>query len=252
MTDASSVIVHLPAGSPLWLSLTAGTALTLHIGGGGLGLVSGTAALSFRKGGRAHRWAGNVFFVSMLTMSAVAAVVAPFTGRPSNTVGGIFTFYLIATAWATVRRKEGSIGRFEVGAFVFALGVAVAGVVLIWLATMNPASILHGQPIQALYVVVAVIALLAALDLKVILRGGIIGARRIARHLWRMCLGLFIATGSFFLGQQQVFPAALRGSPMLVVLAVAPLAVMIFWLLRVRFIDRFKPAPRGATVARPC
>jgi hypothetical protein len=31
-------------------------------------------------------------------------------------------------------------------------------------------------------------------------RGGVLGAKRIARHLWRMCFGLFIAAGSFFLG----------------------------------------------------
>ena len=145
-----------------------------------------------------------------------------------------------AAGWATVKRREGEVGRFEVGAFLLALGVTAAGVALIGLAAKDPTRILGGQPALALYIVVAVIALLAALDLKVILRGGVCGPQRIARHLWRMCLGLFIATSSFFLGQQQVFPASLRGSPVLVVLAVAPLGMMIFWLLRVRFTNRFK------------
>jgi hypothetical protein len=36
--------------------------------------------------------------------------------------------------------------------------------------------------------------------------GRISDRQRITRHLWRMCFGLFIATGSFFLGQQAVFP----------------------------------------------
>jgi hypothetical protein len=49
--------------------------------------------------------------------------------------------------------------------------------------------------------------LLAAVgDVRMLARGGITGARRIGRHAWRMSFGLFIATGSFFLGQQQVFP----------------------------------------------
>lgn len=30
--------------------------------------------------------------------------------------------------------------------------------------------------------------------------GGVRGTSRIARHLWRMCLGLFVAAGFFFLG----------------------------------------------------
>jgi hypothetical protein len=56
-----------------------------------------------------------------------------------------------------------------------------------------------------------------------------------ARHLWRICFAFFIATGSFFLGQQDVLPQAVRGSPILFVLAFAPFALMLFWLARVRF-----------------
>jgi hypothetical protein len=47
----------------------------------------------------------------------------------------------------------------------------------------------------------ASITLLAAAgDLRMLVRGGLFGAKRIARHLWRMCFGLFIASGSFFFG----------------------------------------------------
>jgi hypothetical protein len=41
--------------------------------------------------------------------------------------------------------------------------------------------------------------------------------------------------GSFLLGQQDALPVALRGSPITFVLAFAPLAVMAFWLVRLRF-----------------
>jgi hypothetical protein len=78
------------------------------------------------------------------------------------------------------------------------------------------------------------VASTAALDLRMILRGGISGPPRLARHIWRMCTALFVATGSFFIGQPQVFPAALRGSPILFSLGLAPLGFMIFWLFRVR------------------
>ena len=117
---------------------------------------------------------------------------------------------------------------------------------MISLAASDPARILGGQPVQALYLATAVAALAAALDLNMILRGGLSGAARVARHLWRMCVALFIATGSFFLGQQQVFPAALRGSPILLLLALAPLAVMIFWLLRVRLGGRTRVTAEAA------
>jgi hypothetical protein len=72
-------------------------------------------------------------------------------------------------------------------------------------------------------------------DLKYIFRGKLSATQRISRHLWRMCFALFIATGSFFLGQQDVMPQAVRGSPILFVLAFTPFALMLFWLARVRF-----------------
>ena len=71
-------------------------------------------------------------------------------------------------------------------------------------------------------------------------RGGISGRQRITRHLWRMCYGLFIATGSFFLGQQQVFPAFLRGSIFPTLPALLPLPLLVYWFLRVRFGKAYK------------
>ena len=89
----------------------------------------------------------------------------------------------------------------------------------------------------------------AASDLKVILKGGIAGAPRIARHLWRMCAALTIASGSFFLGQQKFLPVALHGSPLLFVPVFAPLLLMFFWLLRVRLTNWFKRPSAAPNVA---
>jgi hypothetical protein len=96
----------------------------------------------------------------------------------------------------------------------------------------------------------AVLLLASSGDIRMLARGQSSGRQRITRHLWRMCFGLFIATGSFFLGQQQVFPAFLRGSILLTVLAVLPFPVMIYWLIRVRFKNAYKiqPAPNPTPV----
>jgi hypothetical protein len=37
-------------------------------------------------------------------------------------------------------------------------------------------------------------------DVRMLVRGGVLGAKRIARHVWCMCFELFIAAGSFFSG----------------------------------------------------
>jgi len=139
-----------------------------------------------------------------------------------------------------VRRKESRLGRFEIAAFFVALGVAGTDLIFYKMAMDSPTGTLDGAPPQSFYVIGALAALAVLSDLNLILRGGLSGAARIARHLWRMCAALFVAAGSFFLGQPQVFPAFLHGSPILFVPVIAPLALMIFWLLRVGLTNRFR------------
>jgi hypothetical protein len=223
--------LQVAAESPWLVRVAAAMILFLHIAGGSAAIVSGTAALAMRKGGRGHVVAGNIFFVSMLAMASIGAFVAPFLvtaeGKPKlfDSAAGFFTLYLVATSWLTVRRKAGTIGRAEVGAFLFASLLAVA-IVLIGAGRADP---------TGYYAMGLLIALAAALDLKVILNRGIAGTPRIARHLWRMCLALFVAVGSFFLGQQRVMPEFIQGSPWLSVPPLAVLATMLFWLLKLRF-----------------
>jgi hypothetical protein len=202
--------------------------------------------LSVRKGERLHRAFGTVFFLSMLTVSALAVYLAIFVppifvgaAPPSASISvAILTIYLAATAWMTVRRKDSSVGLFEKGAFLVAFGVAAALLVFGLRAASIPTARLGAYVPYFIFASFAAFA--AGLDLKMILRGGISGAQRIARHLWRMCFALFFAAAFFFLGQQQVLPKFIRGSPILVALALAPLVLMIFWLFRVRFSKRFR------------
>jgi hypothetical protein len=231
------MILQVSPESSAFVRGAAACVLALHISGGGMALLSGGAALASRKGGRLHRLAGNIFFVSMLVMSAIGAVVSPFLRPPQwgSVVAGVFTFYLVATAWATVRRRD--VGLFEIGAFVVASGVVVGGAVLAVRAMGDPAFARGTQP-GVTFVFAAVAALAAVGDLRMIVRGRVLGTRRIARHLWRMCLALFIAAGSLFLGQPKVFPPSLRGSPILFVPEIAVLLAMVFWLIRVRLTRR--------------
>ena len=213
--------------------------LVFHITAGVLAMIAGAAAMSFSKGSRWHAKAGNTFVVSMLTMAAAATFLAYMKHQPNNLFGALVTIYLVATAWATARRRDGETGILDWIGFLFAL-------------TMGGLSVFHGflkmagrealdpdtYPFMQLFM--GSIILLAAFgDLRMLVRG-ISGKRRIARHLWRMCYGWFIATGSFFLGQQQVFPAWLRGSPALIVPALLPLVLLIFWMIRVRFNSVYK------------
>ena len=214
--------------------------LIIHISAGLLGLLSGAAAMSFRKGSHRHRMAGNVFFISMLTMAAAATYLAFMKHQMHNVFGGVLTFYLVTTAWVTARRRDGETGIFDWVALLFALAVGAAMVTFGIEAANSPTGPKDGIPVGMYFFLGSVALLAAAGDVRMLVRGGLFGAHRIARHLWRMCFGLFIATGSFFIGQQQVFPAFLRKTKVLFLPAILPLILMIFWLFRVRFTNAYK------------
>jgi uncharacterized membrane protein len=202
--------------------------LGVHIASGLTALVAGAAAIAGRKGGGMHASAGTWFCAAMLVLGVTAAILEPFRPVPGSPVGGIMVCYFVVTAWMTARRRGGKAGWVERAACAGALGGAA---LIAWGGVTGATTPAGRGPIFAF----AGICLLAGLlDLNAILRK-LSPAQRIARHLWRMCFAFFIATGSFFLGQQDVLPSAVRGSPILFVLAFAPFAVMAFWLVRIRF-----------------
>jgi hypothetical protein len=214
--------------------------LLLHICGGGIGLLSGAVAMTFRKGSRGHRVAGNVFFVSMLCMAGAGAYMALMRSETGTVLGGVLAFYLVATGWMTVIRREGETGIFDWVAFLAALAVGAVIVTFGIEAAMSPTGTKAGIP-AGMHFFFGFLALLAAAgDLRMLRRGGIFGVQRIARHLWRMCFALFAASASLFLSRPHLFPAFMRTSGMLFLLGVLPLVLMIFWLVRVRFKNVFK------------
>ena len=143
------------------------------------------------------------------------------------------------------------MGSPDWAALLVGIGGAVAVITLGIHSLLNPAAADPGIPTGVSFFFGVVLLLAASGDIRMLAHGGFSGRERITRHLWRMCFGLFIATGSFFLGQQQVFPAFLRGSILLTILAVLPFPLMIYWLIRVRFKNAYKiqPPPNPSPVS---
>lgn len=214
--------------------------LLLHIGTGTLGMLSGFVAVFLRKGSGRHGLAGNVFVVSMMTLAASGVYLAVMKSQPGNILGGTLTFYLVTTAWMTARRREGKPGILDWGALLVVLAVAACELIFGLEAATNLSGLKYGYPPGPYFFMGSVAVLAVVGDVRMLVHGGISGAQRIARHLWRMCFGLFIAAASIFLARQHVFPALLRKSGALYFLSFLPLALMIFWLLRVRFSSVYK------------
>jgi len=209
--------------------------LPLHIIGGTVGMLSGFVAVFLRKGSRQHAIAGKIFVISMLCLSATGAYLAVMKSQPGNILGGTLTFYLVATAWLTARRGEGQAGIFDWGALLVVLAVAGFELAYGFEAAASPTGLKYEYP-PGPYFSFGSVALLAAVgDVRMLLRRGISGSQRIARHLWRMCFALFVAAASIFLARQHLFPAFMRKSGALVFLSVLPLLLLIFWMARIRF-----------------
>lgn len=195
-----------------------------HVTAGSIGLLSGAAAMSLRKGSDRHRRAGNVFVVSMLLMAATGALLGFLEKETMNALMGVLTFYLVITAWSTAKRGDGPAGTIDRVAMLVPLSIAVS----LWLMAGDAPRRMSGG-----YRMFGTIAFLLALgDVRMLLRGTLTGWQRIGRHLRRMCLAMFLACGSFFLGQQQVFPAELRRSPILFLPVLLPIVLMLYWMLR--------------------
>jgi len=224
--------------------------LLVHIAAGSLAALSGAAALYYSKGSGPHRNAGNLFFGSMLVMAATGGYLA-YLIHDVSVFGGIFTFYLVGTAWVTVKRGEGSAaGGFEVVALLFALGIAAVEFVFGVEATASANGRFWNYPPGPYFGLAAICTFAALLDLKVVVRGGISGAARIARHLWRMCFALAGALASFVgQGLRSVLPLSTPGAKYVLLLALVPLLLMIFWLIRVRLTNWYGKA--AAQVPQP-
>jgi hypothetical protein len=212
--------------------------LLFHICAGTVGMLAGFVAVSFRKGSRRHRIAGNVFVVSMLSLSASGVYLALLRHQTGNILGGALTFYLVATAWGIARRRESHTGPFDWGALLVPLVVVAVTASYALEALRSPTGLSHGYPVGP-YLFLGSVALLAAAgDVRMIVHGGVSGAKRIARHLWRMCFAWFIASASIFLARPHLFPLMLRRTGTLYFLSFLPLILMIFWLIRVQFGNR--------------
>jgi uncharacterized membrane protein len=220
--------------------------VAIHIAAGVLALAAGTLAAAARKGGRLHARAGSVFFGTMLVLGVTAAMLEPFREpTPGSPIGGIMVCYFVVTSWVAARRRDGLTGKFELAAAAAALGMAGLMIVGGLTGATTPAG---AGPVFALG---GICLLGGLLDLNAALRRKLTAAQRLSRHLWRMCFALFVATGSFFLGQQDVLPSAVRGSPLLFVVAFAPFALMLMWLVRLRFAKAVRQVVLRSAALRP-
>jgi hypothetical protein len=209
--------------------------LVIHGIAGSLGLMSGFVALSVMKGATAHRKIGMLFVYAMLTVAFLGSTMAVIWNKAPESNGpvGLFTAYLVMTALTTVREPSAGSRRLAIGLTLIALVAGGALAAFGVQAYASPGHKLHGAPFFPFFIFGVIAALAIAGDLRLIGWGEartIRGPARLARHLWRMCTALLIA--SLSIGQLKIIPRDYR--ILLIVPPVVVLASMIYWLWRVR------------------
>lgn len=204
----------------------------IHVLAGTIAILTGFVALFALKGAGLHRKSGMVFVYAMLVMSISGTVMAVGrAGAAMNIPAGLVTAYLVVTALNTVRPASAFTQRVDRGAMVvaFTLGaISIASAVAVAGA---------GGPGRGMAYPLVMFGVMAfaggAGDRRMIRAGGLRGAPRLRRHLWRMCVALVIAAGSFFLGPVRRIPEPLR-IPALRLIPLVALVVMAYWLWKLR------------------
>jgi uncharacterized membrane protein len=210
--------------------------LFVHILAGTVGLIAGYVALYAAKGATVHRKSGMVFVYAMIAMAvgglsiAVARSVAPEINVPA----ALLTAYLVITALVTVR-PAGALGSrlSALGLMLIALGVGMVMATFAVQAVANGGT-RNGMPAFPFFLFATIGLLGAGGDLRVLRSGVRTGTSRVARHLWRMSIALFIAALSFAVQFIKMLPKDLRSPALIALPMLLVLVPMFYWLWRVR------------------
>lgn len=217
--------------------------LFAHVAAGALAVLAGVAALAARKGGGAHRLAGRVFLCAMLVTGLGGAIHALSIPQSITAIAGVFVVYLVATGYATVRPLGRHATPVVAVACLVSIGLAALAAVFGQQALASASGLKDGFGPEPYFFFAGLSALCALLDVSVMARGGVAGAQRIARHLWRMGFALHIAVGSLFTGPGSgAFPEPLRGSPLLAAPELLVLIAMVGWMAFVLVSKQFRAA----------
>jgi uncharacterized membrane protein len=226
--------------------------LWIHVVAGLVALLAGALALIATKGSPLHRLGGRVFAVAMLVMTGSAVVMAAYL-RPNigNVLAGSLTFYLVVTGVLAVARPVQDVRAVLVGMMLVALVVGASGLLLGLRALAMPNGAIDQIPAFAYFMFGTVGSVAGLLDARLLLVGRLQGKHRLARHLWRMGYAMWVATLSFFLGQADEFPAAVRASGILTLPVLLVTLTLLYWVVRAFFArDALALNSHAAKVAR--
>lgn len=218
----------------------------LHIASGALAVLAGALAIGVRKGGRIHVGAGR-WFVQLMVLSSLSGAVIGlirFEDFFITFFAGLLGAYLVLSGWLTAQSSSGPAKRAELGMCVVNAMTFLSLTGLGALALNRADGAMFGFAGENYLFLAGMSGIALVGDISRIVRGSISRKHQIARHLWRMLLGFFIAAGSAFTGPgASAFPEPVQASGLLALPELLILLLMIFYLIRTLVTSR-KPKPQ--------
>ncbi len=219
-----------------------------HITSGAIAVVMGAVTFAVRKGAKNHVNAGRIFTVAMALSSFLGAMLGliKFDSFFITFHAGVLGMTLVLSGWFLAKARTGHRGAlFMTISFVnFAntLGLVAAG----FCAQTLPDQILRGFAAADYFFLAGMAGVALFNDILVLLHKTLSYKHRIAQHVWRMCIGFFIAAGSAFTGPgADAFPEVIRDSGILSLPELIIIVLMLFWLVRILFTKSRRPQMAG-------
>ncbi|MCF2908083.1 hypothetical protein L1285_07070 [Pseudoalteromonas sp. DL2-H2.2] len=212
-----------------------------HIITGTLAIVAGVIALTVAKGKSLHASAGSWFVYTMLIMAFSGTLIALFQPMIITAIAGIFTTYLVLSAWLAVKAAPNTRGKFDYTLPVCSLLIILASLYFSGQAGTSQAEIKHGISAYDYYFFVLLAGLSFLGDVCLVYAGGLNPKPRLFRHLWRMTFALFISVGSFLSqGATKVLPQSLIDSGLLALPELFILLVIVYWGFKLSFGNKIR------------
>ncbi|MBU2991583.1 hypothetical protein Q4555_16255 [Octadecabacter sp. 1_MG-2023] len=207
-----------------------------HVASGAIAVLMGAIAFAVRKGATAHINTGRAFTAAMSFSSLLGAILGLIKYETFYITfhAGILGMTLVLSGWLFAKRPTKHRGplSFAIAGvnLLNTLGLVAAGSCALTL----PEQTLRGFAAADYFFLGGIAGVALVNDLLILMRQTLSYKHRIAQHVWRMCIGFFIAAGSAFTGPgAKVFPEAVRNSGILSLPELTIILLMLFWLFRV-------------------
>ncbi|MCG7533621.1 hypothetical protein [Pseudoalteromonas sp. OOF1S-7] len=210
--------------------------MLVHIITGTIAIVAGVIAIAVAKGKSLHAFAGTWFVYTMLFMAVSGTLIALFQPMIITAIAGMFTAYLVLSAWLTVKAAPSTRGKFDYAFPLCSLLIILACLYFSGQAGTSQAEIKHNISAYDYYFFVLLSGLSFLGDVRLVYSGGLNPKPRLFRHLWRMTFALFISVGSFLSqGAAKVLPQSLVDSGVLALPELFILLVIVYWGSKLSF-----------------